>query len=163
MKLITITLLLLTLTASTISSQTNEECLKTSLKKSKIKESESCITQLCDVVLSTSLDADLKDQLLANQAQAKILDWADKTEFLFVLGEKMMDLCESDNRLLGIYISALAKAAIEVQSNDFQEKAIGHFVAFIKNETHDVKLTKRLKKLIVNFDAGEIERYIEKE
>ncbi|MFT5602535.1 MAG: hypothetical protein ACI9N1_002794 [Flavobacteriales bacterium] len=163
MKLITLILTLLLLSTTSITSQTEDECLDISLKKKDIKNSEYCISELCYTVLNTSFEADSQDLFQSQLAQLTILKWTEKSEFNFVLSQKMMDLCESDYRLIGIYIASMAKAAIELQSNHFQEKAIGYFAEFIRNKALGVKQTKRLKKFIANYRAGEIEQYLEKD
>lgn len=90
-----------------------------------------------------------------------IMAWMEKTpDYTFSLNGKMAGFStEADNvQLLGVYMACMSKAALEGKK-DFYPQAIKLFVDFVSNPNNKVKQTAKLKKLIEDSKANQIEKY----
>lgn len=90
-----------------------------------------------------------------------ILEWMDKTpDFSFSLNSKVLELCKDDNlSLFNVYLTCLAKAAIETKKN-YVPVAIKLFVAYLEKPENKVKRTSKIKKMIADVQEDKLEKYI---
>jgi hypothetical protein len=140
--------------------QTDHQCDTVYLKTvQNIKDAEPCVLIAADYVLSKPLHGNVQ---LYSDYRGFILSWMDKTpDYTFSLNDKMMAICSDEENLLlfGVYISCLAKAAVQ-NKQDFVPDAIKLFVTYVKNPDNKVAQTSKVKKLIADFDNNNIDKYI---
>jgi len=140
--------------------QTSNSCDTVRLNNEvNIKNAEPCVLIAADYVLSQPLHGNSK---VYHEYRSFILSWMEKTpDYTFSLNDKMMAICkEGDNLLLfGVYTTCLSKAAVQLKK-DFNTEAIKLFVDFVKKPENKVKQTSKIKKLIEDFNANKIDKYI---
>lgn len=143
------------------SAQTASPCRVVKLDTEEhIKEAEPCVLIAANDILSRPLSGN--DQTYHEQ-RAFILSWADKTsDYTFALNGKIVSICEEkDNMLLfGVYIACMAKAALEAKSSEIGTKAVELFVSYVSDPDNGVKKTGKIKKLISDQKAGNLDKYI---
>lgn len=134
--------------------QTNFSKVKVKTKE-EVKEAEPQILEACDYMLSHKYDD--KDYTFLS-AQSLLIKWMEKTEYTFMLNEKMMECCTKKNNLLGIYLAALAKGQLAYES-DFAKNGVLEFVKYVTNEVMRVKKIKSIKTLIADKEADNLSEY----
>lgn len=137
--------------------QISEQCLTVKLgTKQEIKDSEICIDQLCDYVLSKGISDEQ-----AHKARVVILAWMEKTpDYTFGINANMMKICKGENSLLfGIYMTSLAKASLKGKE-EFNEDALKILVDYIKKPENSIFKTKEVEKLLAAFEKNDIDKYV---
>lgn len=127
--------------------------------ETNIRNADSCVNIAADYVLTHPLHGNAQ---IYHDYRGFILAWMDKTpDYTFSLNDKMMKICKEDDNLLlfGVYTTCLAKAALQFKK-DFNSEALKLFVTYIKNTDNKVKQTAKVKKLIEDFNANKIDKYI---
>lgn len=154
-------IILISLFTSVCFGQTSHSCDTVYLNtETNIKNAEPCVLLAAEYVLTRPLHGNPK---LYHDYRGFILAWIDKTpDYVFSLNDKMMAICKEDDNILlfGVYTTCLAKAALQEKNNDFSSEAIKLFVDYVKNPVNKVKQTSKIKKLIEDFKAGKIDKYI---
>lgn len=140
--------------------QTNHTCDTVYLNtETNIKNADPCVLIAAEYVLTHPLHGNAK---IYHDYRGFILAWMDKTpDYTFSLNDKMMAICEEDDNILlfGVYTTCLAKASIQLKK-DFNSEAIKLFVDYIKKTDNQVKQTSKVKKLIQDYNANKIDKYI---
>lgn len=140
--------------------QTSHSCDTVYLNtETNIKNADPCVLIAAEYVLTHPLYGNPQ---IYHDYRAFILAWMDKTpDYTFSLNDKMMSICKEDDNLLlfGVYTTCLAKAAVQLKK-DFNSEAIKLFVEYVKNPDNKVKQTSKVKKLIDDFNANKIDKYI---
>jgi hypothetical protein len=108
--------------------QATEACNQESLEKeSNLKNAEPCVLIAADYILSQPLHGNEQKYY---EYRKYILAWMEKTpDFTFALNANIIDICNDEENILlfGVYISCLAKAALE-HKQSFDPEAIKLFV-----------------------------------
>jgi hypothetical protein len=94
-----------------------------------------------------------------------LLDWMGGTpDYTFSLERKAIKYFDKDVDLMSVYTAALVLTEMEYKKpanvNKWTLIAIKRFVAYIKESSNHVMVTKRLQKLIDAYDKGELESFL---
>jgi len=113
-----------------------------------------------NALLSNPIDKDKIDRLNCQKFVAKWMSGTPDYGFTFGNSEKILS---NDPELLGIYMASMVKFCLEnkVQCTEQEKIKIGSWqilLAYCDNPTNDVRLTRKLKKLIEADKNGELAR-----
>jgi hypothetical protein len=155
-KLLTICLLIL---GTSTFGQDISGCETVSLEgEANIKASEPCIIKLSDYALSQPMIGSSDE---AHHARKVVIAWIEATpDYTFSLNSEIMKVFKEENLLLfNIYLCCLANASLTVES-DYHKAAIGLITKYVKDPSHKVVQSKQVKKLIKNWEDGNVEKYL---
>ena len=113
-----------------------------------------------NALLSNPIDKDKIDRLNCQKFVAKWMSGTPDYGFTFGNSEKILS---NDPELLGIYMASMVKFCLEnkVQGKEQEKIKIGSWqilLAYCDNSTNNVRLTRKLKKLIEADKNGELAR-----
>ena len=126
--------------------------------KHVIKSDEPCLMTAINYVLDRPL---IDNSEVHKYSMGFVLTWMEKTpEFTFNLNDNVLNLCKDDNLpLFNIYLSCLAKAAIETKK-DYIPAALKLFVTYLERPDNKVKQTAKIKKMMAQVKEGKLEKYM---
>jgi len=126
------------------------------------KRAESSVLKAADYLFSTKYDKEDLERLYAIEF---IMKWMGGTpDFTFEVDEKFTKPFLSETDLLGLYMSAIAKFALEHQAQATDSKAINisaakMIVDYSNKPSNNLKQTGELKKMATASKKGELEKY----
>jgi hypothetical protein len=138
----------------------NTPCDKVVIKTEQdAPKANSCALQAANYLLSQSLKS--ADKLIPVY-RLLVSDWMAMTpDYTFNFSDKVTSLFDSPDgeALLGIYLAALAKAALE-NKTPCEKEGLILFANYLADAKNQVSLTGGLKKLVDDVRAGNTEPYI---
>jgi hypothetical protein len=143
---------LFTLTCSMSFGQNFSELATTEFKSAEsYKPAESQVLICANYLFSTPAD---QAELNRLNAIKYIMKWMSGTpDYTFELGQKAMDLTNSNTDLLGLYMAAMTKAVLEnttdkLNSDEIYNRAEKIIVNYCSNADNKMKPSKKIKQLI---------------
>jgi hypothetical protein len=127
---------------------------------SDYKPAEPAVLQAANYILSTPIAKDDVKRLLSLRF---LLRWMTGTpDYTFSLGGNISKAAANNEDLLGVYMAAMAKYALENSAVAKDEKKVNleatkMMLAYCEDEKNNVKLNKTLKKMIEANKEGKIE------
>ena len=137
--------------------------IKLDKKEDFTKEANDAALQASNFILSTPLVKDNMDRLKSTQY---ILRWMTGTpDFTFSIDEEATKIAKKDNDLLGLYLAAMTKYALEnpADSKDAVKvklNAVKSVITYAKNAKNNVKINGEIKKLIEADYKGQLPAYL---
>ncbi len=135
--------------------KTPEEC----------KAAESKVIEAANLVLSKPLKGN--DNSIS-KARTFIIVWMSNTNaYTFTINENITKLTKNNELLFGIYLSCIAKYALEnpAIAKDETKVQLGSYTllaAYIEEKKNGVEVTKQVQKFLNAKKAGKLEEYIGK-
>jgi hypothetical protein len=122
-----------------------------------IKSNEPCLMTAINYVLEHPLTDNSKAY---TDCMRFVLTWMEKTpDFTFDLNGNVLALCKNDNLpLFNVYLASLSKPAVETKKLDIPA-ALHLFIAYMEKPENKVKQTSKVKKMIADVKANELDKY----
>lgn len=122
------------------------------------KAAEPCVVKAADYLLSNPLHS---NNSLTRSNGKLIVEWMTATpDYTFTITGKLAGLLDNDDNilLLSIFNACMSKAALQTKG-DFGKEGMKLFVEYIKKTENGVKQTPKIKKLLSDYEKGDIEKY----
>lgn len=132
-------------------------------KRTDYKAAEPFVIQTANYILSTPFDKKNDNRLKSVQFIGK---WMFGTaDYAFVLDDAASKIITGNEDLVGVYLAAMAKYALDNKTTTADAKtvklnAINTLLAYSENKSNGLKVSKQLKKIIEAKEKGELEQLI---
>lgn len=132
-------------------------------EKSDYKSAEATVLKASTYLFTTRFDKDNLERLYAIQF---IMKWMEGTpDYTFIIDEKFARAFVADADLLGLYVAAMTKYALEnkEQAGDATTvslNAIKIIIEYSSKPGNNLKQTGELKKMAAALKKGELEKYL---
>lgn len=143
---------LLLLVNTTIYSQNFTELADYKFDKTEdYTTAESLVIESANFLFNNPADNDKLNRLSAVQF---IMKWMEGTaDYTFSIGANVMDLTKGNSDLLGLYLAAMSKTALEnkqpkLNDSEISESAKNILVDYCANTANNIKPSKAIKKII---------------
>lgn len=128
--------------------------------KSDFKKQEARILEMANYVLSRPISENVNDKV----ALANIVKWMSGTpDHDFVIDKSVMDLSKHNDNVLGIYMAAATKAALDGKAKDANQLKLASFemlLTYCSNNSNGVKPNKEMKKALAAKEKGKLKEYL---
>jgi len=113
-------------------------------------KAEATVLECSNFLLNTAHEENNLNRLTAMQY---ILKWMEGTDYTFSIDSKVVELTDGNNDLLGLYMTTLSKVVLEnkganLSNDEIHNRVVDLLIAYCKNESNNMKPTKKLKKLM---------------
>lgn len=131
--------------------------------KEDYKAAEQKVLEASNLLFTTKYDKDDLDRLYAMELIEK---WMTGTpDYTFEIGEKFSKAFSSDADLLGMYMAAMAKYALENKEKAGDNKSIGlgatkMLIEYSSKLSNNLRQSGELKKMSAALKKGELEKYL---
>lgn len=129
-------------------------------KKTDFKAQEPRILEMANYVLSRPISQDHNDKV----ALANIVKWMSGTpDHDFIIDKPVMDLAKDNDHVLGLYMAAAAKAALDGNVKDANQLKLNSFeilLAYCGNAANGVKPNKEMRRALAAKESGTLRQYL---